>query len=107
MKSRTDVGHLRYLAWLSVLFLLFVPLGTATAEVLEVGAHTVDVTPPIGIPMWGYGNRHDDLSTGVMDPLQANALVLAVGENKLAIVGLDIGRAPTRQSMAKIRQVIK
>ena len=107
MKSSPASTHLRCFAWSSVLFVFFLTLGTATAEVLEVGAHTVDVTPPIGLPMWGYGDRHDDLSTGVMDPLQANALVLAVGKSKLAIVGLDIGRAPTRQSMAKIRQVIK
>lgn len=56
--------------------------------------------------MWGYGARHDALSTGVLDPLYATALVLQAGTNKLAIVGLDLGRSPSEQSLQKIRQRI-
>lgn len=77
------------------------------ASVFMAGAATVDVTPPIGIPMWGYGSRRDKPSEGVMDRLEANAVVIAVGDKKLALVGLDIGRAPTRKSMAIIREKIK
>ncbi|MAF64716.1 MAG: hypothetical protein CMJ84_03520 [Planctomycetes bacterium] len=73
---------------------------------LEAGACTVDITPPAGIPMWGYGARGDTACEGVLDPLEANALVLAVGEEKLAVVGLDMGRAPARESMARIRAAI-
>ena len=92
---------------LTVPLVLLIGSLPAFAEGLEAGAHTVDVTPPVGIPMWGYGARHDNKSQGVKDRLQANALILAVGEQKLAIVGLDIGRAPTRKSMVRIRQAIK
>jgi hypothetical protein len=83
------------------------PAGTALADDLSAGAATVDITPPVGLPMWGYGARHDKPNEGVMDPLYANALVLAIGDQKLALVGLDLGRSPTRKSMAAIRERIK
>jgi hypothetical protein len=70
---------------------------------LLAGAARVDITPPTGYPMWGYGARHDAPSVGILDPLQARALVLAVGDERIAIVSLDLGRAPTRQSTAAIR----
>ena len=70
------------------------------------GAATVDITPPVGLPMWGYGARHDKPCEGVLDPLHASALVLAVDDDRLAIVGMDMGRAPTRKSMAAIRERI-
>lgn len=57
--------------------------------------------------MWGYGARHDALSTGVLDPLYAAALVIQAGTNKLAIVGLDLGRSPAEKSLQAIRQRIK
>jgi hypothetical protein len=56
--------------------------------------------------MWGYGARHDALSNGVLDPLYADALVLQAGEGKLAIVGLDLGRAPAERSLHSIRKRI-
>lgn len=57
--------------------------------------------------MWGYGARHDALSAGVLDPLYAVALVIQADTNKLAIVGLDLGRAPSERSLQNIRQRIK
>src|SRR5215470_3163671 len=90
-----------------VCFYLFGGSATLSAEELKAGAAKVDITPPIGFPMWGYGARHDAGSTGVLDPLQARALVLAVGNDKIALVSLDLGRAPTRQSMQTIRAKVK
>ncbi len=72
--------------------------------VFEVGSAACDITPPIGIPMWGYGDRHADLSEGVLDPLYAKAVVIRAGEDKLALVGLDIGRGPTTAMMKIIRR---
>jgi hypothetical protein len=89
------------LAWMSLMFL--VPLPTCRgAEELRAGAARVEITPPIGHPMWGYAARKDAPSEGVLDPLQARAVVLAAGKVKLAIVSLDLGRAPTRESTATI-----
>jgi hypothetical protein len=82
-------------------------LPAAMAEELHAGAAKVDITPPIGCPMWGYGARHDAPCRGVLDPLQARALVLAVGSDKIALVSLDLGRAPPRQSTAAIRAKVK
>src|SRR5438270_13582528 len=85
------------------LFTLALTACSHAAEVLKAGAAKMDITPPTGFAMWGYGARHDRPSDGVLDPLQARALVLSVGDQRIAIVSLDLGRAPTRQSTATIR----
>src|ERR1041385_6139430 len=77
------------------------------AAVFKAGVATRDITPKEPVPMWGYGARHDALSTGTLDPLRAVALVIQAGPDKLAIVGLDLGRAPTEQQLEIIRQRIK
>jgi len=73
----------------------------------KVGAAKRDITPKEGVPMWGYGARHAALSTGTLDPLYAAALVIQAGTNKLAIVGLDLGRSPTEAQLQIIRNRIK
>ena len=70
----------------------------------EVGFGERDITPPAGLPMWGYGARHDMLSKGALDPLFAKAVVIRAGGEKLAIVGLDMGRGPTQPMMEQIRR---
>jgi hypothetical protein len=57
--------------------------------------------------MWGYGDRHDALSEGVLDPLYADALVIQAGARKIAIVGLDLGRSPAEASLQRIRRRIQ
>ena len=74
---------------------------------LRAGAAQVDITPPLGYPLWGYSVRKDAASDGVLDPLQARALVLASGTRGFALVSLDLGRSPTRASMARIRADVK
>jgi hypothetical protein len=81
--------------------------GGSGAEGLRAGAAAADITPPLGHAMWGYGARHDAACTGVLDPLKARALVLEAGRQRMALVSLDLGRAPTRASMAAIRQRVK
>lgn len=71
---------------------------------LKAGVATTDITPPVGMPMWGYASRRDTPSTGVRDPLWAKCVVLESGTERIAIVGLDLGRPPTRGSTARIRQ---
>jgi neutral ceramidase len=73
---------------------------------LRVGAGEKDITPPPGIPMWGYGARHDMLSQGALDPLMAKAIVIAAGDDKVALVGIDLGRGPTEEMMKTIRRQI-
>src|SRR5947209_7719548 len=76
-------------------------------SVFKAGAARRDITPKESVPMWGYGARHDALSTGTLDPLYAAALVIQAGTNKIAIVGLDLGRAPAGKSLQAIRQRIR
>ena len=76
-------------------------------EPLRAGAASLDITPPTGFPMWGYAARHDAACTGVLDPLKARAVVLSVSSTKLAIVSLDLGRAPVRSSTQAIRDRLK
>jgi hypothetical protein len=85
---------------------LLAPALVSAAE-LSAGAATVEITPPVGFPMWGYAARHDLPAEGTLDPLRARALVLAVGADRIAIVSLDLGRPPTRQTTAAIRTRVK
>ncbi len=73
----------------------------------QVGVGEKDITPPEGVPMWGYGARHDVLSQGALDPLMAKAIVVAAGDEKVALVGIDLGRGPTDAMMKVIRQEIE
>ena len=79
----------------------------SSSPAFKVGTAKRDITPKEAVPMWGYGARHDALSTGALDPLYATALVIEGGTNKLAIVGLDLGRSPSEKSLQTIRQRIK
>ena len=72
----------------------------------RVGAGERDITPPAGMPMWGYGARHDMSSQGALDPLMAKAIVIAAGDDKVALVGIDLGRGPTEAMMKAIRAEI-
>ena len=88
--------------------LLAVSLRAETPDAsFKIGTGRRDITPKDPVPMWGYGARHDALSTGTLDPLYATALVIQAGTNKLAIVGCDLGRAPAERSLQMIRLRIK
>src|SRR5262249_60314864 len=93
--------------WFTVLGLMVLLPSAASAEDLRAGAAKAVITPPVGYPMWGYAARHDAPSTGVIDPLHARAVVLAADGKRIAFVSLDLGRAPTRPSMATIRKRVK
>jgi neutral ceramidase len=83
-----------------------VDAGAAQTVEFRVGAADKDITPPVGIPMWGYGARHDAPSEGTLDPLMAKAIVIAAGADKVALVGIDLGRGPTEAMMKTIRDQI-
>lgn len=78
----------------------------AAGQAFLAGTARRDITPREPVPMWGYGDRHDALSEGALDPLYADALVISAGGEKLAIVGLDLGRSPGERSLERIRERI-
>ncbi len=93
---------------LTILCLCMLPALSASAEEssFKVGFAKRDITPQAATPMWGYGARHAALSQGVLDPLMAKAIVIEAGKDRLAIVGLDIGRGPTGPMMEQIRKEV-
>ncbi|GMV92933.1 MAG: hypothetical protein AMXMBFR82_27110 [Candidatus Hydrogenedentota bacterium] len=62
-----------------------------------------DITPEPGVPMWGYSNRSGP-STGALDALKAQAIVLRGADTTVAVVTMDLGRAPARPAMDRIRE---
>lgn len=100
----------RLTALIGILVFLAHPLSAADEPDLSdrfaVGFAKRDITPQKPMPMWGYGARHAMLSQGALDPLYAKAVVIQAGPDKLAIVGLDLGRGPTRAMTERIRQEI-
>jgi hypothetical protein len=56
---------------------------------LRVGASAIDITPPVGTALDGYGGR-TDVSLGVHDPLFARCLFVDDGATQLAIVVCDL-----------------
>jgi len=59
-----------------------------TARPLQAGVAVADITPPVGYRMCGYFNER--LSTGMLDPLHAKALVLRQGDTRAAMVFCDL-----------------
>ncbi|WP_373652405.1 neutral/alkaline non-lysosomal ceramidase N-terminal domain-containing protein [Schlesneria sp. DSM 10557] len=94
-----------------VMCLILALLATVSVDadepVFRVGFAQKDVTPPVPMPMWGYGARKDMLSQGTLDPLMAKAIVVEAGDDRVALVGLDMGRAPTTAMMNEIRAAIR
>jgi hypothetical protein len=89
-------------------------LGLSTPVVLhaanfKAAAAKTEITPAPGLPMYGFFDRIKDnkLSTGTLDPLYARVLVLEVGERRLALVTLDLGRTFNESELAKLRQRVK
>ena len=57
--------------------LLFIPgLLLGAPGGIRAGAAVIDITPPAGLPLWGYGGRRDLPSMEARDNLEASVLVL-------------------------------
>jgi hypothetical protein len=72
---------------------------------LKAGAARIKITPPVGIPLAGFGAKVE-VSKGVHDDLEAKALVLKDEEEKVAIITLDLVELKA-EIVAKIREKIK
>lgn len=95
-KSRVPaIALLSSLAWV-----LGTSVLSARASELRAGIANVDITPPLGSQLYGYGARGEAVSTAVHDPLHAKALVLSDGTTTLAIANLDLGSFGKRYAEA-------
>ncbi len=116
--QRLDSGIYEMISWMNrqtggiipmrstmiLLMTLALPLPVASAD-LQAGVATVDITPPVGSVMYGYGARGSNVSEGVHDSLYAKAIVLDDGETRVAIVTLDLG-AFTAENTRNVRGFI-
>jgi len=85
-RARLLLLSLPCLLWLTG---LLGALASPAAAELRAGAAVADITPPIGTPSAGYGDRLGAGMTGVHDPLLATALALDNGVERLVFVGVD------------------
>jgi len=103
VKVSSSLGILRA-CWASVLVLFSVIPGWCIA--LKAGVAKTEITPPAGLPMWGYSNRKGP-ATGTLDPLYARVLVLEVGSQRLALVTVDLGRPFGPESLDWLRSATR
>ena len=75
----------------------------AAAKELTAGVARVEVTPPVGSPMGGYGERQGP-STGVHDPLYATVLVLKSPGMTVAIISCDLRSFPSERIITLARE---
>lgn len=80
-------------------------LHAPTRATLQGGAAKVNITPPVGVWLSGYGGR-DKPSDGIVDELYARALVLNDGSNSVALVSVDLLWVPLQMTQ-KIRAMIE
>ena len=76
---------------------------------MEVGAAVVDITPPPGLRMAGYGARRG-VAEGTLTPLKARILVLRADGRHAVLIVVDavaVGRALTAAVRARLREQIR
>ncbi|MGI5819004.1 MAG: hypothetical protein ACOX9R_13000 [Armatimonadota bacterium] len=69
------------------------------AHQLHAGVAKIEITPPLGLTMAGYGAR-TEVADGIEDPLHAHAVVFEQGDEVCAIVVGDIIGVKREQSEA-------
>lgn len=73
---------------------------------LQVGTGKVVITPPVGIAMAGYGDR-SGVAQSVHDDLEARAVVVALGDVRIALVICDLIALDPPRLQAVRRQVFE
>src|SRR6185369_12022641 len=96
MQNRLQLTlHMAFIAAAMILSTYSTP---AHAAELSAGVARIDLTPPLDLqaPLGGYGERMNRPAEGVHDRIFAKALVISDGQQKFAIVTVDIvGFPPT------------
>lgn len=78
----------------------------AGEDLFQAGVAVRDITPPPGVPLWGYTDVQRPAS-GTRDPLHAKAIVFRGGGRTAGVVALDLGRPPVRARVDAIRAKAK
>ncbi len=87
------------------------PLACQRAPLLA-GIAKAGITPPIGVPLAGFGARKSKPSTGVHDSLYVRVIALQAGEQRACLIGYDallihpdLARAIEKRSGLKAEQL--
>lgn len=93
--------------WLALIVTLLCvePLCSVVFAALGGGGAKVNITPPVGVWLSGYGSR-DKPGDDIVDELYARALVLSDGSNTVAIVSADLLWVPL-QMTREVRQMVQ
>lgn len=87
--------------WISLL-----ASSVACGQSLQAGVTRVDITPPNGLHLQGYPGS-GRVATGTRDPLYARVLVLQVGEQRLALVDVNLIAPFEPIYIAQLREAVK
>ena len=72
---------------------------------LQAGWGSARLTPPVGTPLAGFGNRQGKPSTGIRDELDVKAVALSDGKDTVVLVGSDMLIVPDNIADAVRAQV--
>ena len=61
------------------------------SSALSIGYGKVNITPKYSVPLSGYGNSSQRMSTGFRSPLYAICLAISDGSNTVLLYSIDIG----------------
>ena len=105
LRANTEKSAAMRLAFGLVLSATLVPASLLGA-VLRAGVAKAEITPPPGLPMYGYFERAE-AAKGTLDPLWARVLELEAGGRRMALVTLDLGRVFGPVSLERLREAVK
>ena len=100
------IRHRGIRSWVCAAVLPLLTMPPAWCAGLRAGVAKVEITPPVGVQMWGYSNRKGPAS-GTLDPLYARVLVLEAGDQRLALLTVDLGRPFGPESLDWLRKVTR
>ncbi|MCC6486733.1 MAG: neutral/alkaline non-lysosomal ceramidase N-terminal domain-containing protein [Candidatus Hydrogenedentes bacterium] len=72
---------------------------------LQAGWGSARLTPPVGTPLAGFGDREGKPSTGIHDELEVKAVALSDGKDTVVLVGSDMLIVPDNIANAVRAQV--
>ena len=75
----------------------------STSGRLFVGSSRLDITPPLGFSLAGYGGR---TSVGIHAPVYARTLVVSNGQSKLVLISLEV-LAITKELSEAVNEAIR
>lgn len=76
--------------WGYLILLISTALCLQAAALFHAGVGKTDITPPVGTPLNGYGDRLGRPSVAIHDPLFARAVYLDDGSTQAVIVSTDL-----------------